>query len=97
MLKNEPLSTKVLSRMKNLRLLKLNGVHLNGSLKHLPKALRWFWWHNCPLKNIPSDFCHEKLEVLHLQGSNIRSVQLKMKVWMSNASFNITYSHGESL
>ncbi|XP_019149928.1 PREDICTED: disease resistance protein TAO1-like [Ipomoea nil] len=79
MLKNKSLSTKVLSRMKNLRLLKLDGVHLKGSFKHLPKELRWFWWHNCPLKKIPSDFHHEKLEVFHLQGSNITSVQLKMQ------------------
>ncbi|KFK44611.1 hypothetical protein AALP_AA1G281200 [Arabis alpina] len=61
--------------MKKLRLLQINNVELEGSLKRLPSTLKWIQWKGCPLINLPPDFLAGQLAVLDLSESGIRRVQ----------------------
>lgn len=61
--------------MKELRLLQINHVGLEGDLKLLPSELKWIQWRDCPLKDVPPVFLAGKLAVLDLSDSGIRRVQ----------------------
>ncbi|XP_040994250.1 disease resistance protein RPV1-like [Juglans microcarpa x Juglans regia] len=81
------LKTDAFAKMKNLRLLQINNVHLTGSFELLSKELRWLCWHNCPLKILPQNFHLENLVVLDLQHSNFK------EVWKENrvTNFSVPY------
>ncbi|KAG2318761.1 hypothetical protein Bca52824_011974 [Brassica carinata] len=64
-----------LKPMKNLRLLQINHVKLEGDLKLLPSELKWIQWRGCPLKDVPPVFLDGKLDVLDLAESGIRRIQ----------------------
>ncbi|XP_056847504.1 disease resistance protein RPV1 isoform X2 [Raphanus sativus] len=61
--------------MKELRLLQINHVELEGDLKLLPSELKWIQWRDCPLKDVPPVLLAGKLAVLDLSESGIRRVQ----------------------
>ncbi|KAK9058344.1 hypothetical protein SSX86_023185 [Deinandra increscens subsp. villosa] len=67
------IKTKVLSKMPNLKLLKLNHVQLSGSYKNFPKGLRYLCIRGFPLKSIPLDLPMEKLVALDMSYSQIES------------------------
>ncbi|KAJ0247603.1 ADP-ribosyl cyclase/cyclic ADP-ribose hydrolase [Hirschfeldia incana] len=61
--------------MKELRLLQIDHVELEGDLKLLPSEIKWIQWRDCPLKDVPPVFLAGKLAVLDLSESGIRRVQ----------------------
>jgi hypothetical protein len=68
------------TKMKNLRLLQINGANLTRCNRHLFEGLRWLRWHRCPLKFLPSNFHLENLVILDMQDSNVKEVCKKIKV-----------------
>ncbi|KAL3329322.1 hypothetical protein AABB24_036431 [Solanum stoloniferum] len=79
-LKGVNLSTGSFQKMKNLRVLIIDGkLQIDGDFEQLSKELRWFSWKDCPLECIPSNFPAEKLVVLNMQGSNIEEFGLNLE------------------
>ena len=85
------LKTEAFVKMKNLRLLQINGVHLTGCFEHLSKELRWLCWDKCPLKFLPHNFHLENLVVLDMQHSNVKQVWKEIKVIRIKRSYNAFY------
>ena len=78
--KNKLLSTGSFTKMRFLKLLQINGVHLSGPFKLLSEELIWICWLECPLKSFPSDLMLDKLVVLEMQYSNIKELWKEKKV-----------------
>ncbi|KAB1218978.1 TMV resistance protein N [Morella rubra] len=74
------LKTEAFAKMRNLRLLQVDGVHLTGSNKDLFKELRWLHWHNCRLKFLPPSFHLENLVILDMQYSSVKEVWKEIKI-----------------
>ncbi|KAF8081016.1 hypothetical protein N665_0909s0003 [Sinapis alba] len=72
--------------MKELRLLQINHVELEGDLKLLPSGLKWIQWRDCPLKDVPPVFLAGKLAVLDLSESGIRRFQ---SLWFKKVDENL--------
>ncbi|KAH9727001.1 ADP-ribosyl cyclase/cyclic ADP-ribose hydrolase [Citrus sinensis] len=80
------LSSQAFAKMSNLRLLKFympehdgvpvtsSKVHLNRGLEYLPDELRYFHWHEYPLKTLPFDFDPENLIELSLPYSKVEQI-----------------------
>ncbi|XP_023535306.1 TMV resistance protein N-like [Cucurbita pepo subsp. pepo] len=60
--------------MTNLRVLKLNNVHLSQDLEYLSDQLRFLNWHGYPLKFLPSNFHPTNLLELELPSSSIHQL-----------------------
>ncbi|KAG7947092.1 hypothetical protein I3843_14G076600 [Carya illinoinensis] len=86
------LKTDAFAKMKNLRLLQINNVHLTGCFELLSKELRWLCWHKCPLKILPQNFHLENLVVLDLQHSNFKEVWNENRVFNKLKVLNLSYS-----
>ncbi|KAL3360044.1 hypothetical protein AABB24_016513, partial [Solanum stoloniferum] len=78
-LKGVKLSTEAFRKMINLRVLKIDDLHISGDFELLSKELRWLSWKGCPLKCIPSNFPSEKLVFLNMKGSNIQEFGLNLQ------------------
>ncbi|XP_055813928.1 disease resistance protein RUN1-like [Solanum dulcamara] len=78
-LKGVKVSTKAFQKMINLRVLKIDDLHISGDVELLSKELRWLSWEGCPLKCIPSNFPAEKLVVLNMKESNIQEFDLNLQ------------------
>jgi hypothetical protein len=74
------IKTEAFAKMKNLRLLQINGANLTRCDRLLFEELRWLCWHKCPLKFLPSNFHLENLVILEMQDSNVKEVWKKIKV-----------------
>ena len=81
----EHLSAKAFSKMKNLRLLKINNVkppqglnrghvQLPQGLNYLSNELRIIDWHGYPLKSLPTSFQPNKLVELRMHYSDIKQL-----------------------
>ncbi|CAN6561780.1 unnamed protein product [Malus baccata var. baccata] len=55
------LETNAFERMRNLQLLHLGHVRLDGCYANFPTGLRWLCWLQFPLDSIPIDFSLEKV------------------------------------
>ncbi|XP_070021903.1 disease resistance protein Roq1-like isoform X2 [Nicotiana sylvestris] len=82
------LSTKAFKKMKNLRVLIMDELHISGDLELLSKELRWLSWKRCPLKCIPSNFPAVNLVVLDMRGSDIQEFQLNLQNPFNEGFFN---------
>ncbi|GMP80030.1 hypothetical protein CsSME_00035290 [Camellia sinensis var. sinensis] len=80
MLKKIQWSNKAFAGMPKLRLLRINHVHLCGNFEHLFEELRWLCWHYCPLEYLPSNFHPEKLVILDMQFSRLKTLWIDGKV-----------------
>nr|XP_016507157.1 PREDICTED: disease resistance protein TAO1-like [Nicotiana tabacum] len=89
------LSTKAFEKMKTLRVLIMDDLHISGDFELLSKELRWLSWKRCPLKYIPSNFPAENLVVLDMRESNIQEFRLNLKCCRSLKKLNL--SHCEQL
>nr|XP_043611775.1 disease resistance protein RUN1-like [Erigeron canadensis] len=67
------LKADAFSSMDNLMILQLNYVQLIGSYENFPEELRWLCLQGFPLKSIPLDIPMEKLVVLDMSYSKIKS------------------------
>jgi len=74
------LSTGSFAKMKNLKLLQIDGVDLTGSFERLSKVLTWICWLKCPLEFLPSDFSLDYVVVIDMQYSNIKELWKEKKV-----------------
>ncbi|XP_028069463.1 TMV resistance protein N-like [Camellia sinensis] len=92
MVKKIQWSDKAFTGMHNLRLLQINHVHLSGNFEHLLKELRWLCWHNYPLEYLPYNFHSEKLVILDMQFSKIRTLWKDGKHFKSLKILNISNS-----
>ncbi|XP_060180720.1 disease resistance protein RUN1-like [Lycium barbarum] len=89
-LKSVNLSTKAFKKMKNLRVLKIDELHVSGDFELLSKELRWLSWKKCPLECIPSNFPTEKLVVLDMRESNIQEFSLNLQCCKSLKKLNLS-------
>ncbi|KAG5588463.1 hypothetical protein H5410_048897 [Solanum commersonii] len=78
-LKGVKLNTEAFQKMINLRVLKIDDLHISGDFELLSKELRWLSWKVCPLKCIPSNFPSEKFVFLNMKGSNIQEFCLNLQ------------------
>ncbi|XP_017234964.2 disease resistance protein RPV1-like isoform X2 [Daucus carota subsp. sativus] len=93
--RGESIAMETFRRMSKLRFLYLKGVNLTGSFKHTLEDLRWFCWDRCPLMCLPSDFDPQKLVILELTHSKIRTMwELNMvsQVFENLKTLNMSYS-----
>uniref|UniRef100_A0A6N2KAS0 NB-ARC domain-containing protein n=1 Tax=Salix viminalis TaxID=40686 RepID=A0A6N2KAS0_SALVM len=90
--KNKLLSTGSFTKMRCLKLLQINGVHLSRPFKLLSEELIWICWLECPLKSFPSDSMLEKLVVLEMQYSNIKELWKENKILNKLKILNLSYS-----
>ncbi|KAG5575466.1 hypothetical protein H5410_055600 [Solanum commersonii] len=70
--KDTCVSTKVFSEMKNLRLLQIDHLTLQGSFKDIFKELRVLSWNDCHLEHLPSDLHLDKLVILEVKHSSFK-------------------------
>ncbi|KAI5600948.1 hypothetical protein BDE02_01G058700 [Populus trichocarpa] len=77
---DKSLSTGSFTKMRFLKLLQINGVHLTGPFKLLSEELIWICWLECPLKSFPSDLMLDNLVVLDMQYNNIKELWKEKKV-----------------
>uniref|UniRef100_A0A6N2LVF1 TIR domain-containing protein n=1 Tax=Salix viminalis TaxID=40686 RepID=A0A6N2LVF1_SALVM len=89
---NNLLSTGSFTKMRCLKLLQINGVHLSGPFKLLSEDLIWICWLKCPLKSFPSDLMLDKLVVLEMQYSNIKELWKEKKILNKLKILNLSYS-----
>ncbi|PWA79231.1 hypothetical protein CTI12_AA063390 [Artemisia annua] len=68
------LETKAFERMRKLRLLQINNVHLHGNFEGLFEELRWLCWHHCPLDSLPDELHPGKLVFLDMQHSKLNTL-----------------------
>nr|XP_016497030.1 PREDICTED: TMV resistance protein N-like [Nicotiana tabacum] len=85
------LSTKAFKKMKNLRVLIMDELHISGDFELLSKVLRWLSWKKCPLKCIPSNFPAENLVALDMQESDIQEFQLNLQCCRSLKKLDLSY------
>ncbi|XP_034203694.1 disease resistance protein RUN1-like [Prunus dulcis] len=74
------LETNAFSRMRELKLLHLSHVQLDGSYAEFCTELRWLCWTKFPLDSIPVDFPLESVIILEMQYSGLRQVFKGTKV-----------------
>uniref|UniRef100_A0A6N2MJN6 NB-ARC domain-containing protein n=1 Tax=Salix viminalis TaxID=40686 RepID=A0A6N2MJN6_SALVM len=89
---NKLLSTGSFTKMRFLKLLQINGVHLSGPFKLLSEELIWICWLECPLKSFPSDLMLDNLVVLEMQYSNIKELWKEKKILNKLKILNLSYS-----
>ncbi|KAL8101932.1 hypothetical protein AgCh_033727 [Apium graveolens] len=66
--------TESFKKMSKLRFLYLKGVNLTGSFEHAFEDLRLLSWEGCPLKCLPAEFYPEKIVILELPCSKMRTM-----------------------
>ncbi|XP_011001293.1 PREDICTED: TMV resistance protein N-like [Populus euphratica] len=88
----ESFSTKSFTKIKRLKLLKINRAHIVGSYSLLPKELIWLCWFRCPLKSLPSDFHLNDLVILDMQNSNVRKLWKGTKILNRLKILNLSFS-----
>ncbi|CAL9006551.1 unnamed protein product [Prunus brigantina] len=87
------LETNAFSRMRELKLLHLSHVQLNGSYAEFCTRLRWLCWNKFPLDSIPTDFPLGSLVVLEMQYSGLRQVFKGTKRLSSLKILDLSHSH----
>ncbi|XP_050160118.1 disease resistance protein RUN1-like isoform X1 [Malus sylvestris] len=90
------LETNAFARMRNLQLLHLSHVRLDGCYADFPTGLRWLCWLEYPLDSIPIDFPLENVIVLEMQYSSLRQVCKGTKFLPSLKILDVSHSHGLS-
>ena len=76
------LAPKAFKRMRNLKFLIVDNVHICEELKYLPNGLRFLQLPNYPFP-LPSNFCPQKLVTLEMPHSRIQLEKLFKQVWFS--------------
>ncbi|KAL0005507.1 hypothetical protein SO802_013068 [Lithocarpus litseifolius] len=72
------LEAKAFKKMKNLKFLMIDNVHICGELKYLPNGLRLLCWRDYSFP-LPSTFCPQQLVALNMPNGQIRLEQLFRK------------------
>ncbi|GJY66110.1 NB-ARC domains-containing protein, partial [Tanacetum coccineum] len=99
---NIPIDGQALTRMKNLRILKICfpkiqgrwqpfAVNFSGRLDLLSNKLRLLYWHGLPLKFLPSDFYPENIVTIDLSYSHIKYIWTTPKCFRRLKSMKLRY------
>ncbi|GJT63275.1 NB-ARC domains-containing protein [Tanacetum coccineum] len=99
---NIPIDGQTLTRMKNLRILKICfpeiqgrwqpfAVNFSGRLDSLSNKLRLLYWHGLPLKFLPSDFYPENIVTIDLSYSHIKHFWTTPKCFRRLKFMNLRY------
>ncbi|WCJ43268.1 Disease resistance protein (TIR-NBS-LRR class) family [Euphorbia peplus] len=86
------LETKAFSKMRKLKVLKLNDVKLHGEYEHFPKSLIWLSWHGFPTKSIQPSMYMEKIVVLDMRYSGLKYMWNGARVLLQLKILNLSYS-----
>ncbi|WCJ30630.1 Disease resistance protein (TIR-NBS-LRR class) family [Euphorbia peplus] len=86
-------STKTFKKMKMLRLLQLNYVHLTGSCEHISSKLSWLCWRQFPFEFLPSNLSLENLIVLDIRYSSLKNCMESGNSMKKLKLLNISHSH----
>ncbi|KAL8090848.1 hypothetical protein AgCh_040061 [Apium graveolens] len=78
--------------MSKLKFLYLNNVNLTGSFEQTFEDLRWLCWERCPLECLPSEFYPQKLVVLELPYSNMRTMGEQNMVFKKLKTLDMSHS-----
>ncbi|KDP25808.1 hypothetical protein JCGZ_22530 [Jatropha curcas] len=78
--KENQLSAKAFSKMKNLRLLIFHNLHFSQNLEYLSSELRYLEWHGYPCKTFPPTFQSKQLFELNLCFSQVEQLWNGIKV-----------------
>ncbi|KAG5228013.1 TIR-NBS-LRR disease resistance protein [Salix suchowensis] len=89
---DKSLSTGSFTKMKCLKLLQINGVHLTGPFKLISEELIWICWLEFPLKYFPCDLMLSNLVVLDMQYSNIKELWKEKKILNKLKILNLSHS-----
>ncbi|GKB94638.1 Toll/interleukin-1 receptor domain-containing protein, partial [Tanacetum coccineum] len=81
--------TLAIREMRNLRLLQLNYVELNGSYNFFPEGLRWLCMHGFPLSYIPSDLPMQNMVALDMSNSKLQQLWKEPKLLRSLKFLNL--------
>ncbi|XP_021822540.1 disease resistance protein RPP5-like [Prunus avium] len=79
--------------MRELKLLHLSHVQLNGSYAEFCTGLRWLCWTKFPLDSIPTEFSLRSLVVLEMRYSSLRQVCKGTKCLRSLKILDLSHSH----
>ncbi|GJU07249.1 NB-ARC domains-containing protein [Tanacetum coccineum] len=101
---NIPIDGQALTRMKNLRILKICfpevggrwppfAVNFSGRLDLLSNKLRLLYWHGLPLKFLPSDFYPENIVTIDLSYSHIKHLWTTPKCFRRLKFMKLRYCH----
>uniref|UniRef100_A0A7N0V557 TIR domain-containing protein n=1 Tax=Kalanchoe fedtschenkoi TaxID=63787 RepID=A0A7N0V557_KALFE len=89
----KPIKTDAFTKMKNLDLLLLDNVQLDGGFEDFPKEIKWLLWQGCPLKEIPINFDFDELVVLDMQKSCLVHAWNGLKYVGALKVLNFSHSH----
>ncbi|XP_074364528.1 TMV resistance protein N-like [Apium graveolens] len=84
--------TEAFKSMSNLRFLYLNKVKLTGSFKQTFEDVTWLCWKFCPLNCLPSEFLPQKLVILALPRSKLRTMWEVPQNFQESNSLNMPAS-----
>ncbi|XP_021801332.1 TMV resistance protein N-like [Prunus avium] len=87
------LETNAFAKMRELKLLHLSHVQLNGSYAEFCTGLRWLCWTKFPLDSIPTEFSLRSLVVLEMRYSSLRQVCKGTKCLPSLKILDLSHSH----
>ncbi|XP_059659419.1 disease resistance protein RUN1-like isoform X2 [Cornus florida] len=76
------------TKMRKLRLLKINGVQLDGCLTYLSNELRYLEWEGYPHEYLPHNFHPKKPVSLHLPNSLIKGISMNTKFMVKVLNFS---------
>ncbi|XP_017235570.1 disease resistance protein RPV1 isoform X2 [Daucus carota subsp. sativus] len=82
-------TTETFKRMSKLRFLHLDCVELTGSFEEKFENLRWLCWKWCPLEYLPSTFYPQKLVILELPHSKLRTMWEVSQVFKKLKTLNM--------
>ncbi|KAJ0085383.1 hypothetical protein Patl1_06859 [Pistacia atlantica] len=87
------LNGKSLSKMNNLRLLKISNVHISGDLEYLSNELRFLKWHKYPSNSLPSSFHPQNLFKLNMCYSHVQHLWNGIKAFEKLKSMKLSHSY----
>ncbi|XP_031270668.1 TMV resistance protein N-like isoform X2 [Pistacia vera] len=87
------LNGKSLSKMNNLRLLKISNVHISGDLEYLSNELRFLKWHKYPSNSLPSSFHPQNLCKLNMCYSHVQHLWNGIKAFEKLKSMKLSHSY----
>ncbi|XP_028751313.1 TMV resistance protein N-like [Neltuma alba] len=84
--------TEAFTKMKRLRLLRLDNVELRGDYKYISRELRWLCWRGFPVKYIPRSFYQKKLVAIDLKYSSLIQVWKEPQLLKKLKILNLSHS-----
>ncbi|XP_060178824.1 disease resistance protein Roq1-like [Lycium barbarum] len=84
-------STEVFQKMKNLRVLIIDGLCVSGDFGLFPKQLKYLSWRFCPLERMPSNFPAANLVFLDMKGGYMEEFDLNLQCCPMLKELNLSF------